>query len=471
MVSPLLAAAPAAGVAAQGGYRSGVSLLGGWLPLTVEIVSVVVLIAVLVRRSRRWWLLWVPVAAALGVAAAATAHWFVGQQGLASDPAPIQLWAWSAVFVAAIAIAVLGWRGTRWWRRGLSIVLIPSTFACVALTLNQWVGYYPTVQTAWGAATAGPVPDQVDAADLPVLRNTTMSTGKVVPVDVPDAASGFKHRTEYVYLPPAWFAGDTPPALPVIMMVGGEFNTAADWLRTGGAVDTVDAYAQAHGGQAPILVFVDAGGSFNNDTECVDGPRGNSASHLVDDVRPYVVSTFGASANPENWGVVGWSMGGTCAVDLIVMHPDLFSTFEDIAGDVAPTAGTDEQTLDRLYGGDTALRDRFDPTKAMTEHRLYQGISGWFQDSDVPPRQGANLSGPAPAPSPGMDGTGGHDDTHDAGETGAAEQLCATASSVGISCEVHTSNGRHTWQFAAQGFADALPWLAVQIQTPGSATP
>ena len=32
-------------------------------------------------------------------------------------------------------------------------------------------------------------------------------------------------------------------------------------------------------------------------------------------------------------------MGGTCAVDLTVMHPDMFSTFEDIAGDLGAQFG------------------------------------------------------------------------------------------------------------------------------------
>ncbi|WP_433612127.1 alpha/beta hydrolase [Prescottella agglutinans] len=416
----------------------GISLLGGWLPLTVEIVTVAVLVIVLWRRSRRWWLSWVPVAVALGVAVAATARWLVNHQGLASDATPLPLWLWSALFVASVAIAVLGWRGTRWWRRALSILLVPLTFACVALTLNEWVGYYPSVQVAWAAATGRAVPGQVDASDLPDLRDTGTPVGRVVPVDIASTASGFDHRTEYVYLPPAWFAGDTPPALPVLMMIGGEFNTAADWIRTGGATETADAYARSHGGQAPILVFVDAGGSFDNDTECVDGLRGNAASHLVDDVRPYIVSTFGASPDPSRWGVVGWSMGGTCAVDLTVMHPDLFTTFEDLAGDAAPTAGTDAQTLARLYGGDPALRDRFDPTVVMTRHGRYAGVAGWFQVAR------------------GSD------------EATAAERLCTTATSAGIECTVHTSDGRHTWQFAAQAFADALPWLAARIHTPTS---
>lgn len=416
----------------------GISLLGGWLSPTVEIVTGAVLVTVVWRTGRRWWLRWVPVAVALGVAVAATARWLVNRQGLASDVTPLPLWLWSALFVASVAIAVLGWRASPWWRRGLSILLVPLTFACVALTLNQWVGYYPSVQVAWAAATGSPVPGQADASDLPGLRGTTMATGRVVPLDIPAAASAFGHRTEYVYLPPAWFVGDTPPALPAVLMIGGEFNTAADWIRTGDATATADAYARAHGGHAPILVFVDAGGRFDNDTECVDGPRGNAASHLVDDVRPYVVSTFGAAPDPAHWGVVGWSMGGTCAVDLTVMHPELFTTFEDIAGDVAPTAGTDEQTLDRLYGGDTARRDRFDPTAVMTRHGPYAGVSGWFQVAR------------------GSD------------EAAAADRLCTTAAAVGIGCTVHTVDGRHTWQFAARAFADALPWLAAQITTPGS---
>ena len=103
-----------------------------------------------------------------------------------------------------------------------------------------------------------------------------------------------------------------------------------------------------------MLVFVDSGGAFNNDTECVNGTRGNAADHLTKDVVPFMESTYGVSANPANWGIVGWSMGGTCAVDLAIMHPDMFSTFEDIAGDLAPNSGTKQQTIDRLFGGNAA---------------------------------------------------------------------------------------------------------------------
>jgi S-formylglutathione hydrolase FrmB len=451
----------------------GISLLGGWFPLTIEVISVVALIAVIGWRTRRWRLVWLPASAAVGVLGALAVRTYMNTEGLASDPAPFRLWIWVALFAGALAVVVLGWRRAPWWRRGLTVLVVPCTLLSVLLTLNQWIGYYPTVQAAWGAVTAGPLPNQVDAAALPGLRNTSPSTGKLVEVDIPDDASGFIHRSEYVYLPPAWFAGSTPPPLPVIMMIAGEFNTPADWMRSGNAMPIIDAYARSHNGQAPIFVFVDAGGRFNNDTECVNGPRGNAADHVTKDVRPFVISHYGASAAPSNWGVIGWSMGGTCAIDLTVIHPDLFSSFEDIGGDHGPTAGTQEQTINRLYGGNAALWDAFDPTTVMARHGPYTGVAGWFEDTVDPPDADAIFrSLPPPPPQPvGPLGYGGHEDWDNNDQSGAPEDLCRAATAVTISCSVHKIISFHTWQFAARAFSDALPWMAAELHTPTAGSP
>ena len=47
--------------------------------------------------------------------------------------------------------------------------------------------------------------------------------------------------------------------------------------RAAGAVATIDDFAAKHGGNAPVFVFADSGGAFNNDTGCVNGVRGNAA--------------------------------------------------------------------------------------------------------------------------------------------------------------------------------------------------
>ncbi len=249
------------------------------------------------------------------------------------------------------------------------------------------------MQTAWNQLTAGPLPDQTDQVTVMAMQQERKipPKGTVVPVDISDAASGFRHRGELVYLPPAWFATNPAPKLPTVMMIGGEFNTPADWLRTGGAVKMLDDFAAAHHGNAPVVVFVDPGGAFNNDTECVNGSRGNSADHLTKDVVPYMVSHYGVSADRSNWGVVGWSMGGTCAVDLAVMHPDMFSAFEDIAGDIGPNSGNKDQTIARLFGGKRrrvgGLRSDDRDHQARPVHRCRRVVRRQRLDRDQSTRQ------------------------------------------------------------------------------------
>ncbi|MBF6170250.1 alpha/beta hydrolase [Nocardia blacklockiae] len=442
------------------GFQHGVALLHGWLPLTVELIALALLLLAVVRGPRRWWAVWLPGCAALGVAGAVAAWAYMNNEGLASDPAPPLLWVCVGATVGSLAVAVAGWRHARWWRRAAAVLAVPLTLLSTGVVLNQWVGYYPTAQSAWSALTAGPLPHQTDLDALAALRGTTVPTGVVVPVRIPDSASGFEHRTEYVYLPPAWFAGDRPPALPVVMMIGGEFNTPGDWLRSGQIMPDVDRYTASTGGRAPILVFVDASGSFNNDTECVNGPRGRAADHLTGDVVPYVESTFGAARDPANWAVVGWSMGGTCAIDLTVMHPELFHTFVDIAGDLGPTAGTKDRTVQRLYGGDAAQWDRFDPLTVLAKHGPYSGVAGLFDDLTPPRRHGATRR---PSTDDDAAGLHGRDGVVDTGEVGAAEKLCAAGRLDGIDCTVHTTTGGHTWQFAAAAFASSLPWVSARV--------
>jgi S-formylglutathione hydrolase FrmB len=427
----------------------------GWLPLAVQGVAVAVLLIAIARRDRRWQRIWLPVCAAVGLSLTAAAHWYVQSEGVSGgDPAPNILWIWIAATGAAAVVLMAGWRGTRWWRRGASLLAVPLSLLCAALALNLWVGYFPTVQSAWNDITAGPLPDQTDQATVVAMQRARQipSQGSVVPVTISSAASGFSHRGELVYLPPAWFASDPPPRLPALMMIGGEFNTPADWLRSGNAIKTLDAFAAAHRGNAPVVVFVDSGGAFNTDTECVNGARGNSADHLTEDVVPFMEATYGVSASPSNWGVVGWSMGGTCAVDLTVMHPDLFSTFEDIAGDIAPNAGTKDQTIARLFGGNAAAYASFDPTTVISRHGPYGGIAGWFDvnGSGMPPSIVAAAN------------------SRSSGQTAAANTLCALGRANGIECGVIAQPGRHDWPFAESAFGAALPWLAWHVGTPGA---
>ncbi|MFZ1164093.1 alpha/beta hydrolase [Mycobacterium sp.] len=443
------------------------SLMHGWVPGVVQAVSVVALLVAVGWRSRLWRLVWLPVAVVLGAALAALSHWYIDNRGLADDPAPHLLWWWIAVSGSAAAVAALGWRTARWWRRSASLLSVPLCVLSAALTLNLCVGYFPTVQTAWDQLTSGPLPYQTDAAGVAAMAAAGLQPahGIVVPVTIPDDASHFRHRGEVVYLPPAWFTSSPPPPLPTVMMIGGEFNTPADWLRAGNAGKTIDDLAARHGGNAPVFVFVDSGGAFNNDTECVNGSRGNAADHLTKDVVPYMISKFGVSPDSAQWGIVGWSMGGTCALDLTVMHPELFSSFVDIAGDLGPEAGTKAQTIARLFGGNADAWAAFDPSTVIAKHGRYNGVSGWFDvSSSNPPKRyrGLSVTDAGDVSHNGRNSTANPND-----QITAAESLCGLGRVNGINCAIVAQPGKHDWAFASNAFAAALPWLAGRLDTPG----
>ena len=178
------------------------------------------------------------------------------------------------------------------------------------------------------------------------------------------------------------------------MMIGGEFNTPADWLRAGDAVKMIDDFAAAHGGNAPVFVFVDPGGAFNNDTECVNGARGNSADHLTKDVVPYMESNYGVSKSAQRTGA--WWAGRWAARARWTWPPctRTCSAHSRTSPETSrPTPGTKAQTVDRLFGGNTAAYAAFDPTTVITRHGPYHGVDGWFDVNDGGSRTG-QISGP-----------------------------------------------------------------------------
>lgn len=371
-------------------------------------------------------------AVAFGAAAALGARWALQNSGLTGEGAPWSLWIWTATTTFAVTVAVTGWRGGSGWWRHNAVLASSLCLLGTGLVVNGWIGYLPTVAVARDQLLRQPLPHQIDwsAAAAMRARRERPREGRLVAAETGDRASGFRHRAEWVYLPPSWFH-DPGAAEPVVMMIGGEFTTAIDWVRAGQAVTTVDSYAAAHGGNAPVLVFVDASGSFTNDTECVNGVRGRAADHLTQDVVPEVAGRFGVGTDPRRWAVAGFSSGGTCAVDLAVMHPELFGRFVDIAGDERPNTGSDGQTVQRLFGGDRRAWATFDPATVIAAHGSYRDSAGLF----IVPESSRS-------------------------DSQAAQRLCGLGAVRSIKCSVTTLPGRHTWPFAAAAFEKALPWLA-----------
>ena len=101
-------------------FRGHISLMHGWVPVTVQILTALALVYAVGWRDRRWRRVWLPVAALIGAAFIAVTYWNIASEGLSGEPAPMPLWIWVGLTGLAAGVAALGWRSARWRRRGVA---------------------------------------------------------------------------------------------------------------------------------------------------------------------------------------------------------------------------------------------------------------------------------------------------------------------------------------------------------------
>jgi S-formylglutathione hydrolase FrmB len=418
------------------------SLISGWFPPLVVSAALGALGRAVTYRWRGWWKRVGVSALVTAVADGVAAAYMTATHALEfSWPPSFYLWIGLAVFTAGLAL--LGWRHAA-ARRRLSLGVATALTSAMALTLiNSHYGYYPSSESLAGETAL----HHASEADLARLSSRAVDPmaggagqlrfGRTVSVDIPAANSHFRHRRSLVYLPPAWFTLPHP-RLPVIVLLAGTPGLTSDWTRAAFADRTADSYAAAHGGLAPILVLADHNGSNLGDSECVDGPRGAAESYLTIDVPRFVMEHFQTATGGNHWAVAGLSEGGTCAVMLSLRHPDVFGTFGDFSGDLAPNMGGPGRTARLLYGGDTSQIARHDPLQLLAS-RPAPAVAGWFEvgEEDHRPRR-------------------------------CTERLARAAVAAGLDVQLMVRHGRHSFPFWGASFRHSLPWLAQHVGLDGA---
>jgi S-formylglutathione hydrolase FrmB len=421
-------------------------------PLLWVAVSLAVVLAGvnLATRSARWWLRRAPWLALVTTGMVVVAWQLLQSSGLTGDssyPAGFVLLAWLALFVLGAGLSEL--------RRdppGVATARClsgPAAILATLLWINAFYGYWPTA----GALLGDPFPGQVSATQISAqlagyghppapshhpapntgngLTHTvaapTAREGTIGPVSIPGRSVGFRAALAYLWLPPDW-SSVSHSDLPVIVTLTGIPGRALNWAWAGGAVEISDAWAAAHHGHAPPVLMLEQNGAAQHDTECLDSREGQSFSYLSEVVPAWITHHLGIAHDPDRWGLVGFSEGGTCALLLSVLRPHLFSRFIDIAGDAAPDFGPGGRlTLRNLYNGNRAARAAHDPEVLMRTHR-YPGVDAWFS-------------------------TGLQDPVHNHLEP----LLAAAARRAGMEVHTYWAAGGHTWRFAQQAFREFYP--------------
>ncbi len=360
-------------------------------------------------------------------------------------------WLWLKLFPCPLAIGVTvlalvtvhGKRQKLYAAWALAGVLLSVGFSLLLINLDYH--YYPTIGSIFGVepAASGQSTDTI-MFSAQRGRVATIESSLYAPEDsnfhgqlrhltIPGTVSGFQARSGWVYVP-AIAEPPTQISLPVLILISGVPGSPNDWLNGGEAMSTLDAFAKLHHGITPYVFIVDDTGSFFNDTECVDSPRGNAETYLTQDVPTYIKSHYNVARDPSAWGIGGTSMGGMCAVMLTLRHPNVYNLFLDFSGEGEPDIGSKDSTVTLLFNGSEADWNNHRPLNLLRRH-IYHEIAGYFvsgkSDSLLLQTQTRQL--------------------YDATRAG------------GLNVAYESLDGKHSFQIWSQAFKNSLPWVANQL--------
>ena len=173
--------------------------------------------------------------------------------------------------------------------------------------------------------------EQEDPSDRPPPRGSGEST--VVAYKIKGAASGVT-LDSWAYLPAAYHdPAHAKTRFPVIVALHGFPGSPHIWMDRLQAQSYLDLEI-GEGRMAPVIVlFAWQTTSGTSDTECTDLTSGMKAeTYLTVDVPADTVKRFRARADRNSWGLIGYSAGGFCAMNLTLRHPDKFIAGASLSG-------------------------------------------------------------------------------------------------------------------------------------------
>ncbi|WMX46422.1 alpha/beta hydrolase [Streptomyces roseicoloratus] len=303
------------------------------------------------------------------------------------------------VLALAVALAVVLFVATVWfWPRlarggwksvlgrvGLLLATQLALFASVGLAANNSFLFYGSWADLFGQEQdMGVVVDHsAGSKDVKVVSTQAMDVpgggrpavgGQIQKIVIAGEKSKID-SSAYVYLPPEYFQDRYAKAtFPASVVLTGYPGTAENLLK--GLKYPKTAYQQAKDGKMRpmILVMLRPTVAPPRDTECVDVPGGpQTETFFAEDLPKAISETYRVGTKARNWGFMGNSTGGYCALKIALHHPDRFAAG---AGFSAYYKAAEDVTTGDLFHGDEAARNRADLLWSL-EHRP-QGDSSFL---------------------------------------------------------------------------------------------
>ncbi|GAA3840430.1 alpha/beta hydrolase-fold protein [Streptomyces coacervatus] len=294
--------------------------------------------------------------------------------------------------LAAICVALLVWLWPRLARQtplqvlgrlaavGVTQVALIAAFACWLNSSYQFFGSWGELFGNVDTAPVGVTQASADngdgtvtgvsvkgaliqpAGDEQLSRVSGLPTGNPAVNGRVESVKVIGRRTgvvdpAFVYLPPQYFQkAYHRQRFPVIVALSGYpgsiFNLA-QYLRVSQTAGELQKSGQM---QPTIMVMIRPTIAPPRDTECVDVPGGpQTETFLAKDLPDALKSSYRVGHDASSWGVMGYSSGGTCALQLTMRNPHVYTT----AGALSPDYKIkDDPTTGNLFGSGLARVNR-----------------------------------------------------------------------------------------------------------------
>ncbi|MFH8349048.1 alpha/beta hydrolase-fold protein [Streptomyces sp. NPDC018045] len=251
-------------------------------------------------------------------------------------------------------------------RIGLLLATQLSIFASIGLFANNSFGFYaswadlfgqeqePGVVTNYETGPNGTKLKMLGSEHVGVPGGSKPQVGGRIDQVVLKGEKSKINSPAFVYLPPQYFQPKyAKKRFPASVVLTGYPGTAQALYKKLHFPQTQHELVRKKKMQPTILVMMRPTVVPPRDTECVDIPNGpQTETFFTHDVRHGIASHYRVGTDARNWGVMGDSTGGYCALKMPMRHPQAYSTGVALSG--AYKAPLDAST-GALFGGDKQL--------------------------------------------------------------------------------------------------------------------
>ncbi|MFF4309756.1 alpha/beta hydrolase [Streptomyces sp. 900105755] len=298
--------------------------------------------------------------------------------------------------LAALCVALLVWLWPRLAKTGLWQVLgrlgavavtqvtIVAAFACAVNSSYQFFGSWNEllgnvdtapvgvtqaaggngggsvngISSVHGASLVQPAGDQQLSRVSGLPAGPAAAVGRVESVKIIGRRTGVVDPA-FVYLPPQYFQkAYHRMRFPVVVALSGypgSIYNLAQHLRVSQTAGELERRGQM---QPTIMVMIRPTIAPPRDTECVDVPGGpQTETFLAKDLPDAIKSVYRAGHDASSWGVMGYSSGASCALQLAMRDPGVYTAAAALSPDYRVK---DDPTTGDLFGSGPGRQARID---------------------------------------------------------------------------------------------------------------